>query len=228
MSVRLLVNAVCRFIFSKDLDLLEHDNGTKIDTVRSGGLIWLPNHFLPASTVSVTRDLIHRPSVNLYEEGLLKLDRLGVRGSSRFYRLPGIQFCPSCAIEKSKVVDINRKSTRHNDPSIKFHIVASNIRRPISTPDLKGGRWALGAACYKTANMLCFFMKSKTNANSSGKGFIVTIESLDFAIKRARIENDSVCLSAQFMQVYLDESIIMKRTVLYVYICSLHGSKDSR
>ena len=33
MSVRLAVNAGYRFIFSKDSDLLEHNDGTKIDLI---------------------------------------------------------------------------------------------------------------------------------------------------------------------------------------------------
>ena len=60
MSVRLAVQAGYRFTFSKDSNLLEHDNVTKIDLTRSNGMTWLPNHFLPATTVLVTRDLIHR------------------------------------------------------------------------------------------------------------------------------------------------------------------------
>ena len=46
MSVRLAIKTRYKFIFSKDLHSPEHDNGTRIDLVRKGGLRWLPNHFL--------------------------------------------------------------------------------------------------------------------------------------------------------------------------------------
>ncbi len=127
MSVRLADHAGYIFIFSKDSDLLEHDNGTKIDLTRSNGLTWLPNHVLPTSTTSVTRYLIHRRFGHLHEDGLLKLDKLGVRGALGFAKLPEMEFCPSCAIGKSRVVDINRKSTRDNDPSEPFHTIALDI-----------------------------------------------------------------------------------------------------
>jgi hypothetical protein len=166
MSVRLAVNAGYRFIFSKDSDLLEHNDGTKIDLIRSGGLTWLPNHFSPKTAASVTRDLIHCRFGHLHEYGLIKLDKLGIRGASRFSKLHGIHLCPSCAIGKSKVADINRKSTRDSDPSSPFHTVALDIWGPMSTPDLTGHRWALGAACYKTSTTLCSLMKSKTEAAS--------------------------------------------------------------
>ena len=142
MSVRLAVHIGHRCIFSRDSDILGHDHGTQIDLVRSGGLTWLPNHFLPTIVISVTRALIHRRFGHLYEEGLLKLDKLGVRGARGFAKLPGMQFCPSCAIGKPRVVDIKRKSTRDSDPSDPFQIAALDIRGPISTPDLNGNMWA--------------------------------------------------------------------------------------
>ncbi len=84
MSVRLAVNAGNKFIFSKKSDILEHNDGTKIDLVRSGGLSWLPNHFTPTAALSVSRDLIHRRFGHLHEDGLVKLDMLGVRVASGF------------------------------------------------------------------------------------------------------------------------------------------------
>jgi hypothetical protein len=95
-----------------------------------------------------------------------------------------MQFCPSCAIEKSKIADINRKSTRDSDPSDPFHTVALDMWGPMSTPDLNGNRWALDASCYTTSSILYSLMKSKSDVNNSWKGFIITIKSLDFTIKR--------------------------------------------
>ena len=160
-------------------------------------------------------DLIHRRFGHFHEDGLLKLDKLGVRGALGFAKLPDMQLCPSCAIGKSRVADINRKSTRDNDPSESFHTVALDVWGPMSTPDPNGNRWALGASCYKTSSILCSLMKSKSEATDSWKGFIVTIKSLNFTVKRVRIDNDSVFLCAKFMQVCQDENIVVERTVPY-------------
>ena len=84
MSVRLAVNAGYKFTFSKNFDTLEHNDGTKIDLIRSGGLSWLPNYFTPSAALSISQDLIHRRFGHLHEDGILKLDRLGVRGASGF------------------------------------------------------------------------------------------------------------------------------------------------
>jgi hypothetical protein len=128
MSVRLADKTGYGFIFSNDSDLLEHDNDTQFDLVRSRGLSWLPNHFLPTTAISATRVLIHRRFGHLHEYELLKLDKLGVRGACGFAKLLGMQFCPSCAIGKLRVVDINRKSTRDSDPSSDpFYTVALDI-----------------------------------------------------------------------------------------------------
>ena len=147
--------------------MLEHNDGTKIDLIRSGGLTWLPNHFTPTTNVSVSRDMIHRRFGHLHEEGLIKLDRIGVTRASSFGKLPRIKFCSSCAIRKSEVADIKRKSTRDRDPSTPFHTMALYIWGPMPTPDLNRNRWALGAACYKISTTLCSLMKSKTEEASS-------------------------------------------------------------
>jgi len=166
MSVRLAVHNGYRFIFSRDSNLFEH-NGTKIDIIRSNGLTWLPNHFLPTTAISVTRDLIDRRFGHLHEDGLLKPDKLGVHEALGFAKLPDMNVCPSCTIRKSRVSDINRKSTRDNVPSEPFHTVALDIWAPMSTPDLNGNKWALGATCYKTSSVIFSLMKSKLEATSS-------------------------------------------------------------
>jgi hypothetical protein len=166
MSVRLTINEGYKLIFSKNSDILEHNDGIMIDLVRSGGLSWLPNHFNPTAARSVSRDLIHRHFGHLHEDGIIKLDRLGVRGASGFRKLHGSQFCPCCAIGKSRVVDINRESTHPSDTVDPLDTVAIDIWGPMSTLDLNGNRWALGAACYKTGTILCSLMTSKTEAAS--------------------------------------------------------------
>jgi hypothetical protein len=162
----------------------------------------------------MTRDLIHHRFGHLHEDGLLKLDTLGVRGALGFAKLPDMHLCPSCAIGKSRVADIDRKSTRDNDPSEEFHRVALDIWGPMSTPDLNENKWALGAAaCYKNTSVRCSLMKSKSEATDSWKGFIVTIKSFNFIVERIRIANDSVFLCAKFMHVCQDENIVVERAV---------------
>jgi len=70
-------------------------------------------------------------------------------------------------------------------------------------------------ACYKTSSILWSLMKSKSEATSSWKEFIVTIKSLNFTVRRVRIDSDSVFLCAKFMQVCQDENIVVERTVPY-------------
>ena len=77
-----------------------------------------------------------------------------------------MQFCPSYAIGKSKVAGINRKSTLDSNPSNPFHTMSLGIWGSMSTPDLNGNKWALGATCYKTSTTLCSLMKSKSEAAS--------------------------------------------------------------
>ena len=96
-----------------------------------------------------------------------------------------------------------------------FHTVDLDIRGPMSTPDLNENRWALGATCYKISSIICSLMKSKSKATSSWKGFIITIKSLDFSVKRVRIDNDSVFLCAEFMQICQDENIVVERALPY-------------
>ena len=74
VRVRKAVQAGYKFIFTKDSDLLEHHNGTQIDLIQSGELTRLPNHFLPSSSISVTRHRIHRHFGHFREDGLFKLD----------------------------------------------------------------------------------------------------------------------------------------------------------
>ncbi len=52
MSVRLAANVGYILIFSNNSDLmLDHNEDTKIDLIRSGGLTWVSSHFLPTSAV---------------------------------------------------------------------------------------------------------------------------------------------------------------------------------
>jgi hypothetical protein len=192
----------CTFIFSETHDTIEHNNGTKIDMVRFGGLKWLPNHLSPSATTAVTRDVIHQRLGHLHEDSILTLERLGIKGVTGYSKLLAAHFCPSCAIGKSKVTDINRQSTRGNDPLAPFHTIALDIWGTMSSPDINGNnKWVLGAACYKTATILCALMKSKSDAPAAWKGFIETIKSMDFVLRRVRIDNDSVFLSSVFTQL---------------------------
>ncbi len=85
----------------------------------------------------------------------------------------------------------------------------------MSSPDIHGNKWVLGAACYKTATILCALMKNKSDAPRAWKGFIETIKSMDFVLRRVRIDNDSVFLSALFTEICQTNSINIERTVPY-------------
>ena len=65
--------------------------------------------------------------------------------------LPKASLCPDCAVAKSRVRDIGRKSTRDREPPTPFQTVALVIWGPMPTPDIGGNRWVLGGVCYKTS-----------------------------------------------------------------------------
>jgi hypothetical protein len=91
LSVRLATATCLRCSFAIDRDTLENDSGVSIPLIRSRGLIWLPTTepctALPALS-TISRDLINRRCGHLHEDGLLKLDRLGIDGMWGFSKLP--------------------------------------------------------------------------------------------------------------------------------------------
>jgi hypothetical protein len=137
MSVNLATQKGCRFSFAKHVDFLLTANGTVIRLARHNGLVWLSDYEASnnpktpispeqvaaaavASVSSLSRDLIHRRCGHLHEEGLLKLDKLEIDGIWGFSLLPKATFCPDCAVAKSRVRDISKKSTRDKDPPHPF------------------------------------------------------------------------------------------------------------
>ena len=93
--------------------------------------------------------------------------------------------------------------------------MALDIWGLMSSPDINGNKWVLGAACYKTATILCALMKSKSDAPAAWKGFIETIKSMDFVPRRIRIDNGSFFLGSVFTQLCDNNSITIERTVPY-------------
>ena len=180
LNVRLATVGGFRCSFATDKDSLENDQGTSIPLSRSRGLVWLPtveSHTTLSPSAIISRDPIHRRCGYLHEEGLLKLDKLGIDGVWGFSMPPPLTICSECAVGKSKVHDINRKSTRDRDPPPPFHTLAIDIWGPMSTPDIGGSRWFLGAACYNISTIIGNLMKHKSDAPIVWKSMIASVQS---------------------------------------------------
>ncbi len=172
LSVRLAAEAGSSCVFTTAREFFYHSSGLTIDLVHRHALTWLlvPSGQDPnpsASIAPASRDLIHRRRGHLHEDGLLKLDSLGVPGVSGFSILAPMSFCPDCTTAKSTVANINRRSTRDRDPPHAFHSLALDIWGPTSTPDLYGNRYVLGAVCYATSAIVGVLLKHKSDAPST-------------------------------------------------------------
>ena len=221
LSVRLAVAAGFCCNFTGARDYLSHSSGLTLDLVRHQGLTWLPvsarNHVHSAAVAPASRDLIHRRCGHLHEAGLLKLDSLGVPGVLGFSKLSPMSFCPDCATAKSTVAAINRRSTRDRDPPHPFHSLALDIWGPVSTPDLSGNRYVLGAVCYTTSAIVGVLLKHKSDAPSAWTEILASIVSLGHKPCRIRIDNDTVLLSASFTAICRSSDITIERTVPYAH-----------
>jgi hypothetical protein len=220
MSVGRTTQVGCYCNFSRDEYSLVLPPGPSIRLVRSRGLTWLPNFVNPSSALpaasTVSRDLIYRRCGHLHEDGLLKLDKLGVDGVWGFSLLPPpLSFCAEYAIGKSKVFNIDRSSTRDKDPPNPFHTVALDIWGPMSTEDIGGDKWFLGGVCYKTSLIFGNVMKHKSDATATWKSMISRVKSYGYKISRLRIDNDTVLISKEFTLVCETEAIAVERTVPY-------------
>jgi hypothetical protein len=219
MSVRLATVAGYKCSFASNEDLIEHPNGVAIKLVRHRGLIWLPNPPLAATVLvaqsSISRDLIHRRTGHLHEDSILKMDKLEIDGIWGYARLPPLSFCPDCAVGKSRVSNINRTSTRGIVPPAPFHTVALDIWGPMSTPDIEGNKWFLGAVCYKTSTVFGNLMKNKSDATDVWGAMIQSVKTKAYTICRVRIDNDSVFLCKEFTDLCSTETIAVERTVPY-------------
>ena len=138
--------ARCHGTFAHDEDTLEIENGTSIKLISARGLTWLPDFTNPIASLAssplfgISRDPIRRRCEHLHEEGIMKLDKLGVDGVLGFSLLPPISLCAQCDIGKSRFADIKRGSTRDAKPPSAFHTIALDIWGPMSTEDIGGNK----------------------------------------------------------------------------------------
>jgi len=128
-----------------------------------------------------------------------------------------MSFCPNCATAKSKVANINRRSTRDRDPPHPFHTFALDIWGPTSTPDLSRNRYVLGAVCYTTASIVAALLRFKSDTPSAWTVILDIIASLGYKPTRVRIDNDSVPLNASFAAICRSSYITVERIVPYAH-----------
>jgi hypothetical protein len=219
VSVRLVTSTGYKCSFELDEDLIEHSNGATIKLIMHRGLVWLPDSTHDATAIfahsSITRDLIHRRTRHLHEDGILRLDKLEIDGIWGYARLPSLSLCPDCAVGNSRVTNINRTSTRGNVPPSSFHIVALDIWGPMSSPDIGGNMWLLGSVCYKTSTIFGDLMKDKSDATFVWETMISRVKTMGYTISRVRIDNANVFLCKDFTDLCAAETIAVERIVPY-------------
>jgi hypothetical protein len=106
-----------------------------------------------------------------------------------------MSFCPDCAIAKSTVADISRRSNRNHDPPQPFHSRALDIWGPTSVPDILGNRYVFGDVYYSITSIVAVLLPRKSDAPSAFVEILATISSFDHKPSRIRIDNDSVFFS---------------------------------
>jgi hypothetical protein len=127
LSVLVATNRGCRFEFTQSCDILWTLEGSVFETIKSKGMVWLPTIQQSVVTVPTTLlskhrdyDTIHRRCCHIGDETIRKKSTLGVKGilANCTYGLRA--FYRSCVVAKSNVANINRESTRSNDPNTFF------------------------------------------------------------------------------------------------------------
>jgi len=165
------------------------------------------------TTFIISRDLIHRRYGHLHEDGLLKLDKLGVDGVWGFSLLPPppspfVQNVQSGSQECLKLTN-DPKGTRT------FHFISYDIWGPMSTEDMERNIWYLEGIYYKTFVIFGNVMKHKSDSTSTWKSMISSVKSLGHMISRLRIDNGTALLSKEFTLVCETEGVAEERIVPY-------------
>ena len=138
LSALVATNKGCRLEFTQPGDILWTPEGSVFEMVKSIGLVWLPTvkQFvvtIPTTVLSkqTNYDTIYRRCCHVSDETIRKMSTLGIkcllvhctRGSRAFYK--------ACVVAKSTIANINRESTRADDPDTCFHTLAVERKKEI-------------------------------------------------------------------------------------------------
>ena len=96
-------------------------------------------------------DTIHRRCCHVSDETIRKMSTLGIKVIPDNCTHGSRAFCISCDVAYYIVANINRASTRTDDPYHCFHTFAIDIWGPVNTPSIVNFSYAFGAICFKSA-----------------------------------------------------------------------------
>ena len=85
----------------------------------------------------------------------------------------------------------------------------------MSTPDIGGNKWFLGAVCYKTSTVFGNLMKNKSDATHVWGAMILSVKTMGYTISRVRIDNDTEFFCKEFTDLCSTETIAVERIVPY-------------
>ena len=124
---------------------------------RSSYIVWLPTVkqsmvIVPASLLSkqTNYDIFHIRCCHVSDETIPKMSTLGIQGIPVYCTHGSRIFYRSCALAKSTTTNINRGSTRIDDPDTCFHTLAIDIWGPVDTPSIGNFSYMFGVVCCKS------------------------------------------------------------------------------
>ena len=113
---------------------------------------------------------------------------------------------------------MNRNSTRNDDPDDPLDTVSLDIWGPMQTPTHTGEHYVLGACCHTTGMVFPELLKLKSDYSPDAfENFVISAKALGHCIKTVRIDNDSVFLGHEFMDICKKHSSHVERTAPYAH-----------
>ena len=218
MSVRKSTERGCTFQFDNTADVMTHI-GLRFPLIRQNGPVWLPTSNVQHATANaaVTDDILHRRLAHLHAEAVRKTASCDIKGIPKHAGEASISFCKPCALSKATKANANRNSTRDDDPEDPLDTVSLDIWGSMQTPTHTGEQYVLGACCHTTGMVFDELLKLKSDSPDAFENFVISAKPLEHCIKTVRIDNDSVFLGREFMDICKKHSIRVERTAPYAH-----------
>ena len=139
--------------------------------VKSKGLVWLPivkqsMVIVPTSLSSkhTDYDTMHRRLCHASDKTIRKMSTFGIKGIHVNCTHGSRAFCRSCDVAKSTVANINRESTRIDDPDNCLHTLTIDIWGPVNTLSIENFSNIFGHVCCKSAFIMVELIKIKSDS----------------------------------------------------------------
>ena len=179
MNVRKATERGCTFQFDNTADVMTHD-GLRFPLIRQNGLVWLPTSSVQHATANaaVTDDILHRRLAHLHAEAVRKTASCDIKGIPKHAGETSISFCKPCALSKATKANVNRNSTRDDDPDDPLDTVSLDIWGSMQTPTHAGEHYVLGACCHTTGLVFAELLKLKSDSPDAFENFVISAKAL--------------------------------------------------